>query len=82
MQCDLDVDFEMPYVTEQMAKDDPGLCEGGVDDTIEEVECEKIVNRKSWRWSSPIGYRGWDRLAARMRKVARRVYRDWRGCDE
>lgn len=82
MQCDLDVDFEMPYITEAMAKAIPMLCEGYVDDTLEEVECEKIVHPKSWRWSSPKGYRGWDRLAARMRKVARRVYRDWRDYDD
>lgn len=82
MQCDFDDDFEMPYVTEEMAKDDPELREGDIDDTLEEVECEKIVCRKSWRWSSPKGYRGWDRLARTMRKAARRVYRDWRGCDE
>lgn len=82
MQCDLDVDFEMPYVTKAMAKADPELCEGDVDDTLEEVECEKIVHPKSWRWSSPKGYRDWDALAARMRKVARRVWRNWKDNDE
>lgn len=72
MQCDFDVDFEMPCNPET----------GDVDDTLEEVECEKIVHPKSWRWSSPKGYRGWDRLAACMRKTARRVYRDWRYKDD
>ena len=69
MQCDLDADFEMPYVTEGMAKADPGLCEGDVDDTLEEVEC----------LARP---RDWDALAARMRKTARRVYNDWKDNDE
>ena len=81
MQCDLDVDFETPYAPDT----------GDVDDTLEEVECEKVVHksykrggktRRPWRWSDPAGYRDWDALAARMRKVARRVYRDWRGHDE
>lgn len=91
MQCDLDIDFEMPYVTEKMAKDNPELCEGDVDDTLEEVECEKIVHKPfkycgktwhPWRWSVPAGYRDWNALAARMRKVARRVWRDWKDNDE
>lgn len=72
MQCDFDVDFEMPCNPET----------GDVDDTLEEVECEKIVHPKSWRWSSPKGYRGWNALAACMRKTARRVYRDWKDNDE
>lgn len=81
MQCDFDVDFEMPYVTEAMAKANPKLCEGNVDDTCEEVFAD---NRPGiiGGWTSPKGYRSWDALASRMRKVARRVYRDWRGCDE
>ena len=82
MQCDLDVDFEMPYVTEKMAKADPKLCEGDVDDTLEEVECTKVVHPKSWRWSRPRHYRSWDALAAYMRKTARRVFKDWKDCDD
>lgn len=82
MQCDLDVDFEMPYVTEAMAKADPKLCDGGVDDTLEVVECTKIVHPKTSRWSKPDGYRSWNALAAYMRKTARRVWRDWKDNDE
>ena len=91
MQCDFDVDFEMPFVTEEMAKADKSLCEGDVDNTIEEVECEKIVYNPykcwgktwhPWRWSTPKGYRDWNALAAYMRKQARRVYRDWRDHDD
>lgn len=82
MQCDLDIDFEMPYVTKAMAKADPMLCEGDVDDTSEEVKCKKIVHPKSWRWSTPAGYRDWNALAAYMRKTARRVYRQWRYKDD
>lgn len=81
VQCDLDVDFEMPYDTET----------GDVDNTLEEVTCGKIVHKPYkcwgktwhlWRWSVPIGYRDWNALAARMRKVARRVWRDWKDNDE
>jgi len=82
MQCDLDVDFEMPYVTEAMAKADPKLCEGDVDDTCEVVECTKIVHPKTWRWSKPDGYKSWNALAAYMRKTARRVFKDWKDCDD
>ena len=91
MQCDLDVDFEMPYVTEAMAKADPKLCEGDVDDTLEVVECEKIVQKPfnycgktwhPWRWSVPEGYRDWNALATHMRKTARRVFKDWKDNDE
>lgn len=83
MQCDLDVDFEMPYVTGKMAKDDPELREGDVDDTLEEVEARR-TERKGVMvfWHAPKGYRSWNALAATMRKVARRVYRDWRDNDE
>lgn len=91
MQCDFDIDFEMPYVTEKMVKDNPELCEGDVDDTLEEVERKKVVYKPykcwsrtwhPWRWSVPVGYRDWNALAARIRKTARRVYRDWRDYDD
>lgn len=91
MQCDFDVDFEMPYVTEEMAKADPKLCEGDVDDTCEVVECVKIIHKpfkycgktwRPWRWSVPKGYRDWNALAAHIRKTARRVWRDWKDNDE
>lgn len=83
MQCDLDVDFEMPYVTEKMAEDDPELCEGDVDDTLEVVECLKRPNRHGdFPYSAPDGYRSWDALAAHIRKTARRVFRDWKDHDE
>ena len=81
MRCDFDVDFEMPYVTEAMAKADPKLCEGDVDDTCEEVFAD---NRPGiiGGWTSPKGYRDWNALAAYMRKTARRVWRDWKDNDE
>ena len=74
-----------------MVKDNPELCEGDVDDTLEEVECKKVVHKPykcwsrtwhPWRWSVPAGYRDWNALAARIRKTARRVYRDWRDYDD
>lgn len=80
MQCDLDVDFEMPY--------DPET--GDVDGTLEVVECKKVSRKPfrcwgkawhPWRWSVPAGYRDWNALAAYMRKTARRVYMDWRDRD-
>ena len=83
MQCDLDVDFEMPFVTEEMAKADKSLCEGDVDDTEEVVECLTRPNRHgNFPYSSPRGYRSWDRLAACMRKTARRVFKDWKDHDD
>ena len=81
MQCDFDVDFEMPYDNET----------GDVDDTLEVVKCEKIVHKPykrwgktwhPWRWSVPAGYRDWNALAARMRRQARRVFKDWKDEDE
>lgn len=73
MQCDLDVDFEMPCNSET----------GNVDDTLEEVECFTRPNRHGdFPYSSPRGYRDWNALAAHIRKTARRVYRDWRDNDE
>lgn len=59
MQCDFDVDFEMPYGDES----------GDVDDTLETIE---VTGGK------PVGYRSWADLAAYMRKVARRVWNDWK----
>lgn len=90
MQCDFDLDFEMPYVTEKMAKESKSMYEGDVDDTVEVVECEKIIpksfsgSRKEIpvKWSAPIGYRSWNDLAATMRKTARRVFRDWKDHDD
>ena len=58
MQCDFDIDFEMPYNPET----------GDVDDTLETIE---VVDGR------PVGYRSWADLAAHMRKVARRVWREW-----
>jgi len=90
MQCDYDVDFEMPYVTEAMAKADPTLCEGGVDDTNEVVVLKwgKVLTKgrngyiDSLKLGAPVGYRDWNALAAYMRRTARRVWRDWKDCDE
>ena len=72
MQCDFDVDFEMPY-------DEAG----DVDDTLETVECAVLANRRrGLPYSAPQGYRSWNALAARMRGQARRVFRDWKEKDE
>lgn len=83
MQCDFDIDFEMPYVTEEMAKADPKLCEGDVDDTVETVElrCSKH-GQNGYRYGAPEGYRSWDALASFMRKTARRVFKDWKDHDD
>jgi len=86
MQCDFDVDFEMPYVTEAMAKADPKLCEGDVDDTLEEIEVPGLdLLGKNVKMLDagrhPVGYRSWNELATQMRKTARRVYRGWKGHD-
>ena len=83
MQCDFDIDFEMPFVTEDMAKKDPELCEGDVDNTEEEVECRR-TERKGLMgyWHAPVGYKSWNELAAYMRKTARRVFRDWKDYDD
>lgn len=83
MQCDLDVDFEMPYVTAKMANENKGMHEGDVDDTLEVVDCHKIIDGPGkWHWSKPDGYRSWDMLAAKVWKTARRVFKDWKYCDE
>lgn len=85
MQCDYDIDFEMPYVTEAMAKADPELCEGDVDDTdsVLVLKWGKVVTGrngriKSMRLGAPVGYRSWDDFAKYVRRIARRVWRDWR----
>ena len=41
---------------------------GDVDDTLETIEVGD---------GRPVGYRSWADLAAHMRKVARRVWREW-----
>ena len=83
MQCDFDIDFEMPYVTDEMAKADPELCEGDVDDTVETVElrCSKH-GQNGYRHGVPEGYRSWEALATQMRKTARRVFKDWKDHDD
>ena len=90
MQCDYDVDFEMPYVTEAMVKADPKLCEGDVDDTNMSVELKSgvAVVRQDGRvvgvacLGAPVGFRSWEDFAKYVRKVARRVWRDWRDHDD
>ena len=90
MQCDYDIDFEMPYVTEAMAKADPSLEEGHVDDTDETVDLKwgrvftKGRNGRIDRMElgAPIGYRSWEDLARTVRKTARRVFREWKDCDD
>ena len=89
MQCDYDIDFEMPYVTEAMTKADPELREGDVDDTNGDIVLKwgKVTNGsngriESVRLGAPVGYHSWDDLAKYIRRIARRVWRDWRDCDE
>lgn len=89
MQCDYDIDFEMPYITEAMAKADPGLVEGDVDDTDSAVVLKwgKVVTGrngsiKSMSLGAPVYYRSWEDFARYVRKTARRVLRDWRDNDE
>ena len=89
MQCDYDIDFEMPYITEAMAKADPKLVKGDVDDTNSDIVLkwgEVITGRngriKSMKLGAPVGYRSWDDLAKYVRKTARRVWWDWRDNDE
>ena len=90
MQCDYDIDFEMPYVTEAMAKADPELIEGDVDDTDSAIVLKwgKVVTKgrdgrvESMRLGAPAGYRSWEDFARYVRKTARRVWRDWRDNDE
>jgi len=89
MQCDYDIDFEMPYVTEKMAKDDPELCEGDVDDTDSDIVLKRgkvTMGRngriKSMRLGAPVGYRSWEDFAKYVRRIARRVWRDWKDNDD
>ena len=83
MQCDFDIDFEMPYVTEAMAKADPKLCAGDIDDTLEIVSAGKRTTiYRETKFSAPTGYRSWEDFAKYVRKTARRVWRDWRDNDE
>lgn len=89
MQCDYDIDFEMPYVTAYMAAADPGLCEGDVDDTNSDIVLKwgKVVTGrngriKSMRLGAPVYYRSWEDLAKYIRKTARRVWSDWRDHDD
>lgn len=79
MQCDFDVDFEMPYVSEAEAAANPELCAGDVDDTLEEIECDTVRRGCfGYRLGSPKGYRSWEALATQIRKTARRVWQDWK----
>lgn len=92
MQCDYDIDFEMPYVTEEMAKADPELCEGDVDNTNEGIVLKRgraITEGTGEGWhvkavelGAPVGYRSWEDFAKYVRKTARRVWRDWRDYDD
>lgn len=89
MQCDYGIDFEMPYITEAMAKADPKLCEGDVDDTDSAIVLKwgKVVTGrngriKSMRLGAPAYHCSWDDFAKYVRKVARRVWRDWRDHDD
>lgn len=63
MQCDFDVDFDLPY--------DPKT--GDVDDTLETIE---VMGGR------PVGHRSWAALATRMRKTARRVWKDWKEVED
>lgn len=89
MQTDYDIDFEMPYVTEAMAKADPELVEGDVDDTNSDIVLRwgKVAKGrngriKSMRLGTPVGYRSWDDFAKHVRATARRVWRDWKDHDD
>ena len=89
MQCDYVIDFEMPYVTEAMAKADPDLCEGDVDDTNSDIVLKwgKVVTGcngriKSMKLGAPVYYRSWEDFAKHVRRIARRVWRDWKDNDE
>lgn len=90
MQCDYDIDFEMPYVTAAMSKADPVLVKGDVDDTNEDIVLKwgKVVAKgrngrvESMRLGAPVGYRSWEDLAKDVRRTARRVWRDWRDNDD
>ena len=86
MQCDLDIDFSMPWNTKEYcdrmnakltkAEKKRGFryCEGDVYDTEEIIEL-KPGGR------APKGYRNWDALAAFIRKTARDVLKFAREVD-
>ena len=89
MQCDYDIDLEMPYVTERMAEEFPDLCEGDIDNTNASVNLKSgMVVRKNGRvvgvtgLGAPVGYRSWDDFARFVRREARRVWRDWKDWDD
>jgi hypothetical protein len=86
MSCDFDMDFEMPYVTEQMARENPGLFEGDVEDTLEELDVRPRKRGKSHKkFPSPNRYRSWDSLAKHMVKRGIEVFNRWKhegGSDE
>lgn len=89
MQCDYDIDFEMPYITAKMADADPVLVEGEVDDTNDDIVLKwgkvtryKNGRIKSMRLGAPIGCHSWDDFAKSVRRVARRVWSDWRDHDD
>ena len=76
MQTDLDIDFDMPWNTQEYCdkmnarltaeerKRGDRYCEGDVCDTNELIELKA-------GGTVPVGYRDWDALAARIRKTAR-----------
>lgn len=78
MQCDFDIDFDMPWNTKEYCdrknaeltaeerKRHVRYREGDVYDTNELIELK--LGR-----TTPVGYRDWNALAARIRKTAREV---------
>lgn len=78
MQTDLDIDFDMPWNTQEYCdkmnarltaeerKRHVRYCEGDTYDTSE------LIELKPGR-TTPIGYRDWNALAAHIRKTAREV---------
>lgn len=78
MQCDFDIDFDMPWNTKEycdkmnarLTKEEKrrGIryCEGDVYDTTETIELKPGK-------TTPAGYRDWNALAAFIRKTAREV---------
>jgi len=69
MQCEFDIDFEMPYNED-----------GDLDDTLETIE-RKVVKHGCIghpRMGAPVGYKSWDELARQMRKTARRIWDTWK----
>ena len=86
MSYDFDMDFEMPCVTEQMAEEDPELCEGDVEDTLEDLDVRlRKRGRRHKELPSPKGYRSWNSLAKYMVKRGIEVFNRWKhegGSDE